>query len=89
MHQGELFRITHAVQKQRQALLPTKHPERVGQIDPIPALLQSIGGHAPANLPLQNLAGFVRPNLREGAHLHDKERSGPEAGFNAVNVTAL
>ncbi len=78
-----------ATEELRQALLPVEVAEAVGQIDPVPRLLDHIRGQPPLQLALENSAGIVGAELGQGPDLNDIMRARSQAGLDGVQLPAF
>ena len=73
----------------RQALAAVQRAQAVGQVDPVPRLLELVVGEAALQLAFEDAAGVVGAQLGQGAHLHDVLHAGPQAGLDGVDLAAF
>ncbi len=78
-----------AAQQLGQTLRAVQAAQAVGQVDPVPVLLDLVVREPALQLPFQDLAGVLGAQLGQGADLDDELHPGPQTGLDGRHVAAF
>ncbi len=76
-------------QQMRQTLRTVQAAQAVGQVDPVPRLLDLVVGQAALQLAFEDAAGVVGAELGQGADLDDVLHAGAQAGLDGRHFAAF
>jgi hypothetical protein len=84
MAQGMIASVFGATKEMRQALFALDAAQAVGEIDPVPRLLDHVAGEAALQLAFENASGILRADFHQGPDLNNIMGPRPQTGFDGL-----